>query len=348
MRWFKHMALSSDDEKLARLQDMCGLEGYGFWWRMVEIIAQKVEKNSEPSVFYSVSKWCSLLGIHHHKFRKLLKAGEECGLYSVVTSSLLDSYPPSNSEVTMKYALSTVGVKIPNILKFRDEYSRKSGQYPDKLRSKNTDTETEIRKREDVPSSRRRNEKTKTSPEQAKPKAKEKAFAEDSTAYRLAQFMRDTLVANVPTLKEPDLQKWAADFDVSLRNDERMQDARFTAQVIKWACSDPFWKSNIQSPKKLREKFDQLTARMESIRASPANGNGNGNGRPVANTQYQKGRQDMEDLAKFLIMADMELAQNGNNAANHGRIGANGNSLPANNQPERIAATCGGVVYNMQ
>lgn len=76
--------------------------------------------------------------------------------------------------------------------------------------------------------------------------------------------MRDTLKANVPTLKEPNLQKWAHSFAVALRTDKRMTEPAFVAQVILWACSDAFWRANIQSPDKLREKFDQLTAKMEA------------------------------------------------------------------------------------
>ena len=89
-------------------------------------------------------------------------------------------------------------------------------------------------------------------------------IAEDSDAYRLAVLMRDTLKANVPTLKEPNLQKWAQSFAVALRNDERMTEPVFVSQVVLWACSDAFWRTNIQSPDKLREKFDQLTAKMEA------------------------------------------------------------------------------------
>ena len=104
-------------------------------------------------------------------------------------------------------------------------------------------------------------------------RSKPEPLPEGSEAYRLAVLMRDTLKANVPTLKEPDLQNWAQAFDVALRNDERMKDARFVAEVIRWACSDNFWRANIQSPGKLREKFDQLTAKMEAeaakSRASP-------------------------------------------------------------------------------
>ena len=101
-------------------------------------------------------------------------------------------------------------------------------------------------------------------PEKKQAKKKPEPLPEDSEPYRLAVFMRDTLKANVPTLKEPDLQKWAQAFDVALRNDERMKEVRFVAQVIKWACSDSFWRANIQSPGKFREKFDQLTAKMEA------------------------------------------------------------------------------------
>ncbi len=91
-----------------------------------------------------------------------------------------------------------------------------------------------------------------------------KRIPEDSEAYRLAVLMRDTLKANVPTLKEPNLQKWAHSFAVALRNDKRMSEPGFVAQVVVWACSDAFWRANIQSPDKLREKFDQLTAKMEA------------------------------------------------------------------------------------
>lgn len=96
------------------------------------------------------------------------------------------------------------------------------------------------------------------------PRTAPEPLPEDSEPYKLAVLMRDTLKANVPTLKEPNLQKWAHSFAVALRNDKRMTEPAFVAQVILWACSDAFWRANIQSPDKLREKFDQLTAKMEA------------------------------------------------------------------------------------
>ena len=145
-----------------------------------------------------------------------------------------------------------------------------------------------------------------------KPKPEEKSkiqktpcqvFAEDSEAYRLAAYMQETLKANVPTLKEPDLQKWAKDFDVALRNDERMSEPRFVAQVIRWACSDSFWRANIQSPGKLREKFDQLTAKMEAeatkARASPGNRMGmSAHGNTAGGQERDYGQSVIPDLPR--------------------------------------------------
>lgn len=102
------------------------------------------------------------------------------------------------------------------------------------------------------------------SPAENSGKKPQEPLPEDSDAYRLAVLMRDTLKANVPTLKEPSLQAWARSFAVALRNDERMKEPHFVAEVVKWACSDSFWRANIQSPEKLRKQLDQLTARMES------------------------------------------------------------------------------------
>ena len=100
--------------------------------------------------------------------------------------------------------------------------------------------------------------------EKKAPKPAAEPLLEDSEPYKLAVLMRNTLKVNVPTLKEPDLQKWARSFAVALRNDERMAEPHFVAEVIRWACSDIFWRTNIQSPDKLRKQFDQLTAKMES------------------------------------------------------------------------------------
>lgn len=120
MRWFKHMTHSFRDEKLARLCDEYGLEGYGFWWKVVEIVAEKITENDETSVTFSAKFWGNSLGISPKKFQKMAEFCANIGLFSI------------------KFSENSITVDMPNILKFRDEYTerkcRKSGQCRDKLR----------------------------------------------------------------------------------------------------------------------------------------------------------------------------------------------------------------------
>lgn len=123
------MTATWQDEKVSRLVAEHGLAGYGLWWRVAEIVASRVEGNSAPSVTYPISTWSHLL----------VTRG------SLVISAL--SKLAVTHLVTMERHGSDITVTIPNLLKYRDEYSRKSGHTPESVGSKkqiqNTDTEAE-------------------------------------------------------------------------------------------------------------------------------------------------------------------------------------------------------------
>lgn len=112
------MTGSSDDEKLSELIAECGLEGYGFWWRLLEIVAAQMAKNDEKcSAAYPLSQWSRLLYCHHHRVSKYVG---KLGVIGIVTVG----YESSNGT-------SKIRVTIPNLLKYRDEYTKKSGQAPE-------------------------------------------------------------------------------------------------------------------------------------------------------------------------------------------------------------------------
>lgn len=132
MRWFKHMTASGNDEKLSRLKDKFGLEGYGFWWTVLEIVAEKVGEDARTSAEFSLKKWGSLAGVSPKKFQTLAEFCANLELFSI------------------KFDQDLLCIDIPNILKYRDEYTerlhKKSGQYRDKLRpsrARGTDTDTD-------------------------------------------------------------------------------------------------------------------------------------------------------------------------------------------------------------
>lgn len=47
MKWFKHFSNASDSVKLNKLIDELGIEGYGRYWLLLELIAQETEQGSE-------------------------------------------------------------------------------------------------------------------------------------------------------------------------------------------------------------------------------------------------------------------------------------------------------------
>ena len=85
-------------------------------------------------------------------------------------------------------------------------------------------------------------------------------YSETSEPFRLASYLLWKIRENNSGFKEPDIQKWAHNIDLMIRVDKR--DADDIVQVIDWCQSDDFWKVNILSTQKLRDKYDNLFMKM--------------------------------------------------------------------------------------
>ena len=98
-----------------------------------------------------------------------------------------------------------------------------------------------------------------------------KNFADDSLENFLAQKLKSYILTNNPKARPPDdLSKWCVEFEKILRIDKRsLEDIE---AVMAYSQSDPFWMTNVLSPKKLREHFDKLylQAKKPRNKASPA------------------------------------------------------------------------------
>jgi hypothetical protein len=118
MRWFKHLSGSHQDEDMAEIISRLGPEGYGVWWIILEVIALQMDSSEKYSARYSAKKWGSFCGFSAKKFQKV---AENLAEISSISVNVLGDF---------------LEIECPNLLKYRDEYSKKSGQTPDKLRSK--------------------------------------------------------------------------------------------------------------------------------------------------------------------------------------------------------------------
>ena len=87
--------------------------------------------------------------------------------------------------------------------------------------------------------------------------------ATDREAEKLAALLSGEIRKNAPDFRITPAQqrKWAAIADLMLRRDHRSYDE--IASVIHWCQADEFWRSNVLSFGKLREKFDQLAMKAQ-------------------------------------------------------------------------------------
>lgn len=87
-------------------------------------------------------------------------------------------------------------------------------------------------------------------------------------AVRLSGVLADMILQNNPgntslgeKQRDATVKKWAADIDKLIRIDGKAPEE--VERVIRWCQQDSFWKGNILSGAKLREKWDQLTVKMQ-------------------------------------------------------------------------------------
>jgi len=81
-------------------------------------------------------------------------------------------------------------------------------------------------------------------------------FDEDSIEFKLSKKLLDYILRNHPNYKMPNLQNWAKHIDYMIRLDKRTPEQ--INDIIVFSQEDSFWKSNVLSTEKLRQKFDQL------------------------------------------------------------------------------------------
>lgn len=112
IRWFKHLALAHEDEAMIELISICGVEAYGVWWIILEKIAHHMDKTDRCELTQPTKRWASNCGVSVKKLTKILEILRKSGKISV--------------EIQGNFCR----IECRNMLKFRDEYSKKSGHCP--------------------------------------------------------------------------------------------------------------------------------------------------------------------------------------------------------------------------
>lgn len=121
-------------------------------------------------------------------------------------------------------------------------------------------------------------------------KRKTRVYETDDRYYKMALYFHGKVMEHAAAnkvehlVRDADMQKWADEFrkiiEISKRDPKELQ------AIIDWCTSHHFWSSNILSPKKLREKYQELGIKMATERKG-AQGSGN---RQDRNKEYLKKR----------------------------------------------------------
>jgi hypothetical protein len=102
-------------------------------------------------------------------------------------------------------------------------------------------------------------EEVKEVNKEPKPKTENKFSDKD---MELTSWIWGLILQLDPSRKKPNFKKWAN--SIRLMRDRDNLTHREIAEVFKWANNDPFWKSNILSVSKLREKYSDLKIKMQN------------------------------------------------------------------------------------
>jgi hypothetical protein len=110
MRWLKHLSMAHADREVDLIIETAGPVAYGIYWLIVEDIAASMEPGKmEPYAIHSLSKWCALFRLHHRTVTPLL---------TLLGRKLLNVVPMDDGRIK---------IEVPNIMKYKDEYTKKSG-----------------------------------------------------------------------------------------------------------------------------------------------------------------------------------------------------------------------------
>lgn len=142
---------------------------------------------------------------------------------------------------------------------------------------------------------------TNTETTQGKNKSRKRVYDESSVHYQLAYLLYQKILQDDQSFKMPNMDVWSDYIRLMMERDDRTEEQ--IKYLINWSQNNSFWKSNILSTKKLREKattlIRQIKADSEKAKADEAKANSRGN--------YRRGRE--EKVPDWLLNRNKESTQ---------------------------------------
>lgn len=254
--YFSHDSNARTDPKILALINDFGMEGYGRYWVIVEMLSE--QKDYE----LSLSDWVfSALAMQWQCERNAAKDF----VYACVSDYELLA---SDGEVFWSNSLK-------KRMGFRDERRRKRSEAAKKAAAvrwgndENVSDGNADAMQTQCDSMRMDAKESKVKESKGK-KRKENSIATnkfdgESIPYRLALHLKNVILEKDSNTRVPkNLNSWATEADRMIRLDNR--NPQEAANLMTWAQNDPFWCANILSMSKFRKQYDTLL--RQAVRTS--------------------------------------------------------------------------------
>ena len=130
-----------------------------------------------------------------------------------------------------------------------------------------------------------------------KKKSRKPVYDESSVQYQLANLLFEKIRQDDPSFKKPNLQSWADHIRLMMERDDRTEEQ--IKYLIEWSQSNSFWKSNILSTKKLREKATTLIRQIKAEKAKENSPKRYGRGREEVVPEWFEKRNQQQPFEQL-------------------------------------------------
>lgn len=281
--WFRHDSNARNDWKILALRSVYGMEGYGRFWYLIEMMRETENNvlpyNKKPFFYSIISDWkCSI-----DEAKKFI---HDC----IYEFELFDS---DNENFWSQSLIQRLQVYSDQKAK-RQEDGRKGGRPRKDAQEQPQETQEDSEPEPDKPKRQKRVTGQNETIAQEQP---EKTFSED--VIILTGLLVDRIKANNPNAKVSDINKWRDSIRLMIDSDNYSYEQ--ILKMIEFSQSDEFWKSNILSSKKLREKAGTLVIQMRRESGDKTRINKQGTNRPdIAPKRIADDNLSPERIAEIL------------------------------------------------
>lgn len=135
--------------------------------------------------------------------------------------------------------------------------------------------------------------------------SRKRVYDESSIHYQLAYMLYEKILQDDSSFKLPNMDSWSDHIRLMMERDNRTKE--HIEYLINWSQNNAFWKSNILSTKKLREKATTLIRQIKAEYTPSSNQRRQGNGRTEIVPEWFHKRNEEKKQAPVTVEIGQEM-----------------------------------------